>query len=258
MRTFGSRIVILVSAALAVTVACSSEAPSYTPPIAGAPPAPPAAGAGFAIGAVTPERLSLAGDRVDSQTLNVSYSMPNPSTVTEAQLKLYIEEVGDIATQTVAPAEQGTATFAVDPKSHSIGPWVRFRATCPAGTTDWYTLGQIQLDYDTRMSKDFRIGSVMPQSIRWTQSLSENPDAAQRVKIWGPGLPADCRIEAQVNGRPVELNNVHYLNKQYEGLLLNRDIGNSPISPRYAELKLIINRSGRRIATVKRIAFVEP
>lgn len=207
---------------------------------------------------MTPERLSLAGDRVDTQTLTVSYSIPDPSTVTEAQLKLYVDEVGDIATETIAPAAQGTTTFLVQPRQHSVGPWVRFRASCPTGTTDWHALGQIPLDYDDRMSKVFRIGNVMPQSIRWTEALTNNEGGAQRVKIWGPGLPGDCRIEAQVNGSPVELNNVHYLNKQYEGLLLNRDIGYSTVSPRYAELKLVINRGGRRVGTIKRLAFIEP
>jgi hypothetical protein len=250
----------LIPATLALTAACSSPPPATSSaPLADSAQTTLAARSNLAIGTVAPERLALSGDRVDVQTLTVSYSIPDPATVTEARLKLYVGEIGDIATQTVTPAEKGTTEFALQPTPHSVGPWVRFRASCPNGTTDWHALGQITPDYDERMSTAFRIGNVMPQSIPWSEAMTDSQSGAgKRVKIWGPGLPADCRIEAEVNGSPVELNNVMYLNRQYEGLLMYRDIGYSTVSPRYAELKLVINRSGHRVMAIKRLAFLEP
>lgn len=199
----------------------------------------------------------MEGDHLGSQTLAVSFSIPDPSSVTSAQLKLYVGEIGDIATQTITAVEHGTAQFAIDPIPHSVGPSVRFRAVCPSGTTEWYTMGQIPYDYQERMAKVFRISNVTPESVRWSQAMGD-PGAGQRVAVWGPGLPSDCRIEAEANGSSIELNNVLYFGQRYEGLLLYRDVASAPVSPRYAELKLLITRSGQRIEAVKRVPFIEP
>jgi|RhiMethySRZTD1v2_1073278.scaffolds.fasta_scaffold21027_7 hypothetical protein len=251
----------LIVTTIVIATACSTPTPetATTAPVTAQPAQPQRAGFG-SIGDVTPERLSLSGDQVATQTLSVSYSIPDPGTVTEATLKLYVGEIGDIATQTITPEANGVAQFSVQPRSHSIGPAVRFRASCPQGETGWYTMGQMPLDYDDRMSsKTLQIGSVMPQSIRWSPALdgSAGDGAAQRVTVWGPTLTPDCKVEAQVNGSSVELMNVRFMGKGFEGLLKFRDIGNTTISPRYAELKLLITRNGRKTEAIKRIAFLD-
>ena len=211
----------------------------------------------LAISSVSPERLALEDDHVGSQTLTVSFSIPDPSSVTSAQLRLYVGEIGNIAMQKITPAEHGTARFAIDLSPQSVGPTVRFRAVCPSGTTEWYTMGQIPYDYQERMAKVFRISNVTPESVRWSEAL-DAPGAGQRVAIWGSGLPSDCRIEAEANGSSIELNNVVYLSQRYEGLLMYRDVASEPVSPRYAELKLLITRSGQGLEAVKRVPFREP
>jgi hypothetical protein len=139
----------------------------------------------------------------------------------------------------VRPMENGVAHFAIEPGSHSLGPTVRFRASCPKGVTDWHTLGQMPFDYDTRMSDVFRIGSVSPDSVRWTPAMDGESGAGQRMTIWGPTLGAGCRIEAQVNGSDVELKSVIFWGPRYTALLLYRDINYRIIAPRYAELRLM-------------------
>lgn len=249
MRIFGRCLLI---ATLASSGACSEPDPPRATPRQ--TPPPQAARAAFAINAVTPERLALEGDRVGTQTLSVSYSIPDPATVTEAQLKLYVGEIGDIATQKVTASEHGGAQFVIEPSPHSLGATVRFRASCSNGTTDWFTLGQTPFDYKAKV---FRIDNVTPPSIQWSDAMGEHQSGVgARVAIWGSELPGDCRIEAQANGSPIELNNVLFFNRRYQGLLRYEDIGDAPISPRYAELKLLVTRGGRRVEAVKRIPFL--
>jgi len=247
----------LVPTVTIVIAACSSPRPEPGTATAAAAALPLTRPTTLAIGSVSPERLALEGDHVGSQTLAISFSIPDPSSVTSAQLKLYVGEIGDIATQTIAPVEHGTANFAIDPMPHSVGPTVRFRAVCPSGTTAWYAMGQIPYDYQERMAKVFRISNVTPESVRWTEAMGD-PGAGQHVTLWGPGLPSDCRIEAEANGSSIELNNVVYVGQRYEGLLMYRDVVSAPVSPRYAELKLVITRNGQRLEAVRRVPFLVP
>lgn len=253
MPSFRAALVALSAASL---VACSSPTPRVDLAKAAESGAPPESrGTGLNLTSVSPESLSLSGDHVAPQTLDVSYTIPEPKTVSTATLKLYVAEVGDIAKMDVPIQESGRVQFVIEPPQHSLGFVVRFRASCPAGVTDWYTLGQVPLDYDARRADVFRITNVTPQSIPWTQGMDpDNSGAGKRFHVFGPRLTADCTIEGQVNGSTVELNNVLYINKQFEGLLMYRDINYESVSPRYAELKLVIKRTGL-MAAITRIPF---
>ena len=260
---------VLVSFAAAVAIAmaaCSTPAPDVKPKPAAAT-APPATGTpwnpspdqlGVGIGDVTPQKLVTSGNQIAAQIISVAYRIPHPENVTSAALKLYLKEIGDIATMPVTPMENGVAHFAIEPSRHSLGPTVRFRASCPKGVTDWHTLGQMPFDYDTRMSDVFRIGSVSPDSVRWTPAMDGESGAGQRMTIWGPTLGAGCRIEAQVNGSDVELKSVIFEGRRYTALLLYRDINYDIIAPRYAELKLSVTRGVKRIGTSQRLAIEAP
>ena len=249
---------VAVAACVASLVACSRSAPAVdmaNTAATGETPAP--RGIGLNLTSVSPETLSLSGDHVAPQTLDVSYTIPEPQTVSSAVLKLYVGEVGDIAKMDVPIQERGRVQFDIEPRQHSLGFVVRFRASCPAGVTDWYTLGQVPLDDAARRADVFRITSVTPPSIPWTQGMEpDNGGAGKRFHIFGSRLTADCAIEGQVNGSTVELNNVLYINKQFEGLLMYRDINYDSVSPRFAELKLIIKRTGL-MGAIKRMPFAE-
>ena len=241
-----------------VLTACSSPAPEAS---AGqrhtSPPPAPAKREIFEIGGVTPPQLMVRGGQIAPQILRVPYSIPDPATVTNATLILYVGELGPVVTRTVTPEAAGVAHFAIEPRAHSLGAHVRFRASCPGGTTGWYSLGQVPLSYEARMADVFQISSVTPTSIPWSPAMDPSQSAAgHRVMIFGPKLTPECRIEAQANGSPIELNNVYHHDRQFEGLLLNRDIGYTPVAPRFAELKLVITRaSGQRVQAVQRVPF---
>ena len=252
----------VVAAAIA-TAACSTPAPDTKPEAKlealsmgiGTPPWETPANAGVGLGDVSPQKLVTSGNQIAAQIISVAYRIPHPENVTTAVLKLYVKEIGDIATMPVTPMTNGVVRFAIEPSAHSLGPTVRFRASCPAGVTDWYTLGQIPLDSDARMSDVFRISNVTPDSVHYSPAMDGESDAGQRVTIWGKTLGLGCRIETQVNGRNVELKSVIAEGRQYRGLLMYRDIDYDIISPRYAELKLSVTRGTKRIGTSQRLAI---
>ncbi len=252
--------VIAVAIAMA---ACSTPAPDAKPDPTlealslgiGTPPWQTPANAGVGLGDISPQKLVTSGNQIAAQIISVPYRIPHPENVTAAALHLYVKEIGDIATMPVTPTENGVVRFAIEPSSHSLGPTVRFRASCPKGITDWYTFGQIPLDTDARMSDVFRISNVTPESVPDSPAMDGESGAGKRVTIWGKALGAGCRIETQINGRDIELNNVLFLDRRYEGLLMYRDINYDIISPRYAELKLSVNRGTKRLGTSRRLAI---
>jgi len=259
-------LISLAAAAEITMAACSTPAPDVkpkpgaavaaaSPRATGTPWNPSPEQMGVGIGDVSPQKLATSGNQIAAQIISVAYRIPHPENVTAAALQLYVKEIGDIATMPVTPMENGVAHFAIEPRSHSLGPTVRFRASCSQGVTDWYTLGQIPFDYDTRMSDVFRIGSVSPDSIRWSSAMDGESGAGQRVTIWGPTLGAGCRIDTQVNNRDIELKNVFFESRRYTGLLLYRDIDYHVITPRYAELKLSVTRGEKRIGMSHRLAI---
>jgi hypothetical protein len=81
--------------------------------------------------------------------------------------------------------------------------------------------------------------------------------AGQRVFVTGQGLTPDCKVDAQVNGSPVELANTRFNGPRYEGLLLFRDLGYSPVAPRYLEMKLVVRRTGAPEVATMKMAFVD-
>src|SRR6187402_2788419 len=118
-------LVSLAAAAGIAIAACSTPAPEGQhgkPPVAAAAAAsPPATGTpwnpspdqmGVGIGDVSPQKLATSGNQVAAQIISVAYRIPHPENVTEAALKLYVKEIGDIATMPITPMENGVAQFA--------------------------------------------------------------------------------------------------------------------------------------------------
>ena len=259
-------LVSLAAVAGIAIAACSTPAPEgqhgkprvavATPtPAPGTPWNPSPDQLGVGIGDVSPQKLATSGNQIAAQIISVPYRIPHPENVTEAALTLYVKEIGDIATMPVTPMENGVAHFAIEPRSHSLGPTVRFRASCSQGLTDWYTLGQMPFNTDMRMSGVFQISNVTPESVRWTPAMDGESGAGQRVAIWGPALGAGCRIETQVNGSDAELKSIIFEGRRYTGLLMYRDIDYHIISPRYAELQLSVTRGEKRLGTIQRLAI---
>ena len=248
-------------AVVAGLAACSTPSPAPRPSTASSParpfpPSPPEE-RGAAIGVVSPSYLTVIRDEIPAQILQVAYSIPDPETVVSAEVRVHIGELGIIASQRVLPHADGVLHLALKAVYRSVGDHVRVRAVCPTGVTEWHSVGQMPLEHDRRMDDVLHISSVTPRSIPWTSAMEEqHPAYGTRLTISGPKLSADCRIEAQVNRRPIELDNVLFKKRYFEGKLMNRDINYRRVSPRFAELQLSIKRkSGKRLMATKYVPF---
>jgi hypothetical protein len=202
----------------------------------------------LSIVSVSPETFSVTGGRAAWQVLEVAYTILDPAKVQSARVEVYAREIGVISRMDVPVQASGTVRFLVDPQGPSdFGPTVRFRASCPEGTTEWYELGQEPLPYEDRMGDTLRITNVNPSSIKEGPDESEDSNqrgVGTRVSIYGKKLSAACSIESQVDGSPVQLNNPLFFNGHFEGLLMRRDLSYRSVSPRYVELKFSIRGPG--------------
>ena len=212
-----------------------------------------------AIVSVSPDYFAVSGGHATWQPLDVAYTIKDPDKITSAKVEVYARELGVIAREDVPIQASGKVRFIVDPKgSTDLGPTVRFRASCPEGTTDWYELGQEPQPSDTRLDGTLRISNVNPSSIKEGPDDSEDSNqrgVGTRVSIYGRKLNKDCSIESQVDGSSVQLNNPMYINGHFEGLLMRRDIGYRSVSPRYVEVKLSIRGPGIGQVAIKNLPF---
>ena len=251
-------------AILTVTAGCSTEPAGIATGAAAATAAatksqPASSSQPVAIVSVWPDQFAVSGGHASWQVLEVAYTIRDPGTVTSARVEVYARELGVIAREEVPIEASGKVRFTVDPKgSADLGPTVRFRASCPQGTTDWHELGQAPLPSDPRTDDTLRISNVSPSSIREGPTDSEDPNqrgVGTRVSIYGKKLSKDCSIDSQVDGSSVQLNNPMFINGHFEGLLMRRDIGYRSVSPRYVEVKVGIRGPGVGQVAIKQLPF---
>lgn len=212
-----------------------------------------------AILSVTPATIDVSGGRASTTPFTVAYEIRHVEGVEKAEIRLHAPGLGDVFTTPVDVVEKGLATFEFDSGTHDFGPTIRVRATCPEGTTEWYTLGR-----DPSLPAPFsptalRILSAGPGSIPRPSSefaASNWDQLATRVTIRGAGLTAACTPEADVDGSPVEILSVGWRGTYFEGTIANRHIGR-PMSPRYLELKLSLDGPGVGVVAIHRVPFTE-
>ena len=257
---------VAASAAVLLSCGCSSKEARERKALAEFAENPPKVLGPARLTAVNPNRLTLSGDRIAAQALEVSYAIDNPASVTNATLELLHPDLGTLAKMDVPVQATGVAQFVIEPEEHSLGPMVRFRASCPNGVTNWHTMGQIEQPFDARRREAFGIHMVKPESVRASQIPYPPPDPSVRastsngeiVYVRGGGLTTSCRLEMQVDGVDVTLGHLNLTGQEFQGLLYLRDIDFKPVARRYAVLNLNISRKvGGYIAT-ERLGFVEP
>ena len=187
----------VATGAAAATAAATKSQPASTPQ-------------SVAIISVSPDQFAVSGGHATWQVLEVAYTIRDPGKVTSAKVEVYARELGVIAREEAPIEASGKVRFTVDPKgSTDLGPTVRFRASCPEGTTDWHELGQAPLPYDQRTDDTLRISNVNPSSIREGPTDSEDSNqrgVGTRVSIYGKKLSKDCSIRLPGGRlvRPVE------------------------------------------------------
>jgi len=210
---------------------------------------------------VSPETVDVADGQLGGAVFDVTYRVENLDKVENPKMKLelYASDIGTLASIDVPATSEGAERLVLDSRGHNMGPPIRFRANCPAGTTPWYTLGQDPLPYEQRMSDALQIANVGPGMIPYPRTeMADQPGAAVKISIFGKRLTPDCTIEAQVNRSPVELKNVYYYDKRFQGLLLRSDFGGSVVTSRYLELKLSLRGTKTGLLAIRRIRFREP
>ena len=217
--------------------------------------------AGTGIEGVSPDRVSIDGDRVAPQAFDVSYRMRDLKSIRDAWIQVDIPGAGELTRVGVAVQESGSVRVELGSGSPSLGPTVRFRASCANGTSSWYTLGQVLASSRERGAADagaVRITNVSPPSIARTSAMDPaRSGAGQRVVVTGKGVSADCKVETEVNGSPVELTNARFNGPRYEGVLLFRDLGYSPVARRYLELKLVVKRADAPVVALRKLPFID-
>jgi hypothetical protein len=205
-----------------------------------------------------PAEIEVEDGEVWPTVFRLEYELGDPESVDSAELIVYAQGAGEIYSQKLAVVESGGVTFRVAPPHGDLGPAIRFRATCPAGTTEWRTLGEEPRD-PADESSELRIDSITPNNINVTGRLAagmEGSGGGLRVKIFGKKLTRDCTLESQVNSQPIELRGATAYAGRIEGILYYEDFDERYVAPRYLEVKVAI-KGARSLVTIERVPFIE-
>jgi hypothetical protein len=202
------------------------------------PPGPPPF---VSLTSIVPDRLAIDGDHVANQVLDVTYRIQDADRVQTAKLYLWAPDVGDLGQLEVPAQATATVRFLITPGEHSVGPELRFRAACPEGTSNWYTLGQLPPPDDAPVQDGVTVDHMFPESIGWQlgDPLGMKPKS-QRIILNGSRFSPACTIESEANRSRIELQDIKYDRKTLQGVLQLSDIGTDRVTPRYAELKIVV------------------
>ena len=226
------------------TSAASSAASAAEPPPRGVPNAIPGE-VNPRIISISPDTMSVSDGAGTPGSYSLEYTINEIEKVENGWLRVTAPGVGILENKIpFTPSAEGTVTFDIDPSKVDFGPTVAFRARCPEGETEWYTLGT-RLPDNQRSLPGPRITSVSPDRISLTRTLTRNEGEIQAgagvsVMIRGNQLTADCGLDATVNGRSIELNNLLPERNGFRGLLMYRDLANREVSARYLEVHLVV------------------
>jgi hypothetical protein len=253
----------LSGAALCCVLTGGCERPPETPPRAATPAATPATPPAPRpvevmprIVSVTPDTINVIDGRALRRSFQIVYEIDGPERVEKARVVIYARGIGEMQRVEVPVVPRGTVNLEVTGDNVDLGPTVRFRAVCPGGVTDWYTLGHERLPVEQQMSTPLQIIGVGPSWIE--QSIQDIGGSAVRISVGGKGLTGECKLEAQVNRRTVELRNAFFRDKHWEALLLRSDLGERAVAARYLEVKFIVNGPHIGLEVIKHIRFQEP
>ncbi len=72
---------------------------------------------------------------------SLDYVINEIEKVESGMLQVTAPGIGVLAKIPFTPSAEGYVTFDVDPSRMDFGPTVAFRARCPEGETEWFTLG---------------------------------------------------------------------------------------------------------------------
>ena len=197
---------------------------------------------------ISPDTMSVNDGAGTPGSYSLDYVINEVEKVESGMLQVTAPGIGVLAKIPFTPSAEGSVSFDVDPSRLDFGPTVAFRARCPEGDTEWYTLGT-RLPDEQRSLPGPRITSVAPDRISLSRTLMRNEGevpagSGVQVTIYGNQLSSDCSLDATVNGRSIELNNLLPQPKGFRGLLMYRDISNRQVSARHLEVHLAVSGPG--------------
>ena len=211
-----------------------------------------------AIVRVEPDTVPIHDGHIAAQNYAVEYDILGIDKVQRGEIVVYAPGVGRVQAFDISPSAHGTVEFILDNPEFDLGPTVRLRVRCPAGTTDWYTLGTLPMEFNERMQNVFRVANVSPPYIERYKGEGVPPaGVGVDVTLWGPQLGRACTPEAEVAGSSVEPHNVYAVDKQVHLLLLRSDLQNRPVSARYLEIQLRLYGPGVAVEDIARLNLRE-
>ena len=256
------RVVVLVLLGLALA-SCRRSAPpeskaSEPAPVSTDTQAPrhhgnPVNGVSPLIVKLDPATITFRDGHLVGGRYTVEYDVLGIDKVKSIRIVFYAPGFGQVQSIDAPVDTHNILTIDLDPADLDLGPTVRLRAKCPEGTTDWYTLGTLPVDYQHRIADVFAVTSVSPPYIE--RRPNAIPGTGVDVALWGPRLNRACTPEAEVDGAPVELHNVFAADKQIKTLLAYSDIHGGPVVARYLEVKLQLMGDKIALEDIARLNF---
>jgi len=203
---------------------------------------------------MSPETIPFRDGHLPPVRYSLTYEIDHPEKVTKAYIAIYARGVGEVQRFEVDAQPRAQIEFLLDASSFDFGPTVRFRAHCPFGITDWFTMGGDLREFPQSPSSQ-QIGSVTPVYVEAPKGLQQ--DVGVPIRIWGLQFTRECTAEAQVNGSTVELKNVVARDRQIDALLPYSDLQGRPVTLRHLEVQLVVNGSGMPAEDVYNLSFAE-
>jgi hypothetical protein len=201
---------------------------------------------------VSPETIVVHDGHAPMQRFSLTYEINNLEKATKAMITANILGVGEVQRFDVAVQPRGQIEFLLDASAFDLGPKVRFRAHCPYGVTDWFTMGEYPPEELSQRMTSQQIGNVSPGYV-----AVKGQNGAVPVEIWGAQLTKECMPEAEVDSTTVELKNVMAGDKAIHGQLLYSDLQGRPVVTRRLELHLVVYGPGMPSADIYFLNFAE-
>lgn len=184
---------------------------------------------------ISPETVNIYQGHAIPQRFLVTYEIDNAEKVTKAAISVRAEGLGTLQRFDVAVEPRAQVDFFLSASSFDLGPTVRFRVHCPAGDSDWHTMGILGAPLSPEISAP-QIGNVIPRYIATRDSRPAGDGVP--VIISGVHFTQGCTPQAKVDETPIELKTLLILDSQIRTFLLYRDLQGRPVSRRYLSVIL--------------------
>ena len=210
-------------------------------------------GTSLLIVSMSPETIVVHDGHAPIQHFSLTYEIDHSEKATKAYIQIYAPGVGNVQTFAVDAQPRGQIEFLLDASELDLGPAVRFRAHCPFGDTDWFTMGSPPAESPQPPSSQ-QIGDVFPPSID-KRSIAHGVSVS--VRIDGARFTPECTAEAKVNDDAVELKNVKAENKRITAQFPGDALQGRPVAARYLEVLLVVEGPGMPSADTYNLGFAE-